>query len=336
MNHSPSSFLSHGISRAPSNDVVMKLTLQEFLMLQVVTATIEGFFFGLYTALFAFSTFFTLRKDLSNRTRYAMLAVSVIMYAISATHWSFVFATALRSLRIGNWAATVPEQMVILYLPRFNYILSDGIVLWRAWLLWDRRVMLFILPFLFLVCIFVFTIVDLIFMSGGLITYLMHHENTGNAFMWAILGFIVGTNLWATSLMFIRAWQHRRFLRSVFGNENAKSKAEKTLSFLVESGAIYLCYWVAVVTLGACRISWATYLDSSNTQIMGVYQTAIVVVISMRLSATDILSRPGGESRPYSTPIVFMPRPPTSQISEAGSKDSDTENGRKTKTRQDL
>ncbi|KAH9971920.1 hypothetical protein BGW80DRAFT_1317214, partial [Lactifluus volemus] len=35
-----------------------------------------------------------------------------------------------------------------------KFILSDGIVLWRAWILWDRRVMLFILPFLFLVCMF--------------------------------------------------------------------------------------------------------------------------------------------------------------------------------------
>ncbi|KAH9971921.1 hypothetical protein BGW80DRAFT_1317215 [Lactifluus volemus] len=112
--------------------------------------------------------------------------------------------------------------------------------------------------------------------------------------------------------MFIRAWQHRRFLRSIFDNENAKSKAEKTLFFLVESGAIYLCIWV------------------------GVYQTAIVVVISMRLSTTDILSRPGGESRPYSTPIVIMPRSPTLQISEAGLNDSDTENGRKMTSRQDL
>jgi hypothetical protein len=34
-----------------------------------------------------------------------------------------------------------------------KYILSDGIVLWRAWVLWDRRgrVMLFIMPILFLV-----------------------------------------------------------------------------------------------------------------------------------------------------------------------------------------
>jgi hypothetical protein len=38
--------------------------------------------------------------------------------------------------------------------------------------------------------------------------------------------------------------QHRRFLRSLLDKENAKSKAEKALAFLVESGVIYLCILV--------------------------------------------------------------------------------------------
>jgi hypothetical protein len=38
--------------------------------------------------------------------------------------------------------------------------------------------------------------------------------------------------------------QHRRFLRSLLDEESAKSKAEKALAFLVESGVIYLCIWV--------------------------------------------------------------------------------------------
>ncbi|KAH9972423.1 hypothetical protein BGW80DRAFT_372330 [Lactifluus volemus] len=336
MNHSPSSFRSHVISRAPSNDLVIKTTSRELFMLHLVSAMCEGFLFGLYTALFAFSTFFTLRKGLSNRTRNAMLAVSVVMYAISAIHWSFVFAIAIRMLRIGKLAATFPEQVTVAYLPRINFILNDGIVLWRAWLLWDRRVMLFILPFVFLVCTVVFTIVDLIYETDGLITHSMRYVNTGTAFGWAIWGLTIGTNIWATSFMFIRAWQHRRFLRSVLDKENAKSKAEKTLAFLVESGVIYICILVAYITIAAYGIVWETVLDRNLIQLVGIYPTAIVVVITMRLSATDILSRPGGVSRPYSTPIVFMPRSPTLQISEAGSNDSDTEDERKLTTRQDL
>ncbi|KAH9954813.1 hypothetical protein BGW80DRAFT_390077 [Lactifluus volemus] len=258
------------------------------------------------------------------------------MYSVSAIHWALAFATAIRSLRIGKFTSTVPEVIAVMCLPSINYILSDGIVLWRAWLLWDRRVVMLILPFLFLVCTLVFTIVDLIYQSDDLITHSMRHANTSRAFGWAILGLTVGTNLWATSLMFIRAWQHRRFLRSVLDKETAKSKAEKSLAFLVESGAIYLCIWVAFITILACRVSWVGVVDFSLNQLVGIYPTAIVVVITMRMSATDILSRPGSESCPYSMPIVFIPRSPTSQISEAGSNYSDTENGRNTKTRQDL
>ncbi|KAH9954810.1 hypothetical protein BGW80DRAFT_1566516 [Lactifluus volemus] len=305
-------------------------------MSQLVPAIVGTFFFGLYTALFAFSTFITLRKGLSTRARYALLAISVVMYTVSLIYSILTVTTAIRTLRIGKFIINFSEVVAISYLPRINFVLSDGIVLWRAWILWDRRTKLFILQFLFLVCIGVITIVDLVFISGGFVAYSAHHQKTESTLTWAILGFIAGTNLWATSLMFIRAWQHRRFLRSVFGNENAKSKAEKTLSFLVESGAIYLCLWVAYITLQARNSSWAAVLYAGIIQLVGIYQTAIVVVITMRMSATDILSLPGGESRPYLTPIVFMPRPPTSQISKAGSNDSDTENGRETKTRQDL
>ena len=38
--------------------------------------------------------------------------------------------------------------------------------------------------------------------------------------------------------------QHRRFLRSQFGNENGSSRAESALALLVESGAFYFCIWV--------------------------------------------------------------------------------------------
>jgi hypothetical protein len=52
----------------------------------------------------------------------------------------------------------------------------------------------------------VFTVVDIIFLSDWLITHSMHNANTVSAFWWAIWGLSVGTNFWATSFMFIRAW----------------------------------------------------------------------------------------------------------------------------------
>ncbi|KAH9980366.1 hypothetical protein BGW80DRAFT_496781 [Lactifluus volemus] len=335
MNHSPSPFQPHTISRAlGSNAQVMMATSPEPLVRHLLfPAMLEIFFFGLYTALFAFSTFIMLRNGRSNRMRNAMLAVSVVMYSVSAIHLTLFFAIAIRSLRIGKLTVMLPEAMAIAYLPMINYILSDGIVLWRAWVLWDRRVVLFILPSLFLVCTLVSTIVSAIYVYNSHITNLVRDAKLGQAFGVAIWGLTVGTNLWATSLMFIRAWQYRRFLRSVLDKENAKNKAEKTLAFLVESGAIYLCIWVAYITIAACGMDWVILLDKSLVQLVGIYPTAIVVVITMQMSAADILSRPGGESRSYPTPIVFTP---TSQFSEDSSNDSDTESWMKKTSRQDL
>ncbi|KAH9980363.1 hypothetical protein BGW80DRAFT_1556934 [Lactifluus volemus] len=338
MNRSLSSSQPHTTSRAPGNDTqVMMATSPERLLKQLlVPAMGESFFFGLYTALFAFSTFIMLRKGLSSRTRSAMLAMSVVMYAVSAIHWTLDFVIHIRWLRIGKLTTKPLDALAIAYLPMINYILSDGIVLWRAWILWDRRVVLFILPFLFLVCMLVATIVGATYVSDGIIIKSIRVRHTGHAFTWIIWGLTVGTNLWATSFMFIRAWQHRRFLRSVLNEENTKSKAEKTLAFLVESGAIYLCIWVAYITIMACSINWGIFLNKSLVHLVGIYPTAVVVIITMRLSAADILSRSGRESRRYSAPILFIPRSPSLQISEAGSNYSDTENGRKMTTRQDL
>ncbi|KAH9980389.1 hypothetical protein BGW80DRAFT_1442314, partial [Lactifluus volemus] len=183
-------------------------------------------------------------------------------------------------------------MMGVAYLPLINFILSDAIVLWRAWLLWDRRAVLFILPFLFLVCTVVATILDVILATDGFITHSMRKLNTGTAFGLVLLGLSIGTNLWATSFMFIRAWQHRRFLRSVFDKENAKSKAEKTLAFLIESGMIYICILVAVITTQTSSMVWVEVLNRIIVQLVGIYPMAIIVVITMRLSATDILSLP--------------------------------------------
>ncbi|KAH9980376.1 hypothetical protein BGW80DRAFT_1442307 [Lactifluus volemus] len=171
-------------------------------------------------------------------------------------------------------------------------------------------IVLFIVPFLFLVCTLVATIVSAIYMYDSYITNLVRDANMGQAFAVVTWGLTVGTNLWATSLMFIRAWQHRRFLRSVLDEETTKSKAEKTLAFLVESGAIYLCAWVAYITITACGVDWAIILDRGLVQLLRV--------------------PPLFDAYSVHAPVSNL------QISEAGLNDSDTENGRKMTTRQDL
>jgi hypothetical protein len=100
-----------------------------------------------------------------------MLAVSAVMYAVSAIHWTVNMAIAAKSLRYGTLLITPFETLVTVYLPTINvrhpsrlhlrrmliaakYILSDAIVVWRAWVVWgpSRRFTVFTPPILSLVC----------------------------------------------------------------------------------------------------------------------------------------------------------------------------------------
>jgi hypothetical protein len=49
-----------------------------------------------------------------------MLAVSVVMYSVSAIHWSFHFAIVIQWLRMEEYLPTFPESMAVVYLPTIN------------------------------------------------------------------------------------------------------------------------------------------------------------------------------------------------------------------------
>lgn len=101
-----------------------------------------------------------------------MLTVSAVMYAVSAVHWAMNMAVAATSMEMDRISMTSFEILVVIYLPTINvchplrlhlgrgvliaaqYILSDGIVVWRAWVLWgpSRRFIVFTPPLISLVC----------------------------------------------------------------------------------------------------------------------------------------------------------------------------------------
>ena len=106
-----------------------------------------------------------------------------------------------------------------------KYILGDGIVVWRAWVLWgpSRRFTLFTPPILSLVCMLgelkqfetLFSVdrsISVLAVVGAAFMYLSNaYQLNPEAAVSRHLGWSVGalslcTNLWATSLIFIRMW----------------------------------------------------------------------------------------------------------------------------------
>ncbi|KAI0269770.1 hypothetical protein BC834DRAFT_569945 [Gloeopeniophorella convolvens] len=276
----------------------------------------ETFFFGIYTALFVVSTVLLLSKQEQTRTRNLVAAASVTMYVVSATHWAIniaLLARAVRNNSVVEISVTPIEMIVTGYVPSISCVLGDAIVVWRAWVLWERRSDLFIPPILFLIGVIATTVTSsaLVFKSKSISRGTWQEDNIMNWLGWLICGFTVLTNLWATGLICVRAWQHRRFLRSLMGKSTPRTRAEKALAFLIESGVIYLCIWVVYIVVSLASPGGEFVLSPFITQIVGMYPTVIVIVVTMRLSTADVLSQASrSEQLAPTTPIVHMSRSP--------------------------
>ncbi|KAI9510611.1 hypothetical protein F5148DRAFT_557059 [Russula earlei] len=190
--------------RVPYLTYARDVTAPTFL-LPIAGLVCETFFFGVYSALFVFSTIFILHRRSPNRSRYAMLALSVVMYTVSAAHWALNVAETVGDLRAGRFLMASTREFLVVYLPSINYVLSDAIVLWRAWVLWNRRLPLFIPPLISLVCTFGVSIASATYFIEGFSKNSEHEERLSRYLGWSIWGSTIGTNIWATGLMFIRA-----------------------------------------------------------------------------------------------------------------------------------
>ncbi|KAH9003306.1 hypothetical protein EDB86DRAFT_2826481 [Lactarius hatsudake] len=212
---------------------------------------------GAYSTVFLYSSVLMLKRPTAPARNY-MLAVSAFMYAVSAAHWAMNMAVITRILRVGIDFMSPFERLVVVYLPTINmliaekYILSDGIVVWRALgVVGSESQIHRIHSSALLPRVHIRRRIHLSVLSAAGAAYLyigIEYESERDSAMsrylvWTIWGLSVGTNIWATGLIYIQIWQHRQFIRSLLGKGTATSTAEKVLIFMVESGALYLCIW---------------------------------------------------------------------------------------------
>jgi hypothetical protein len=90
-----------------------------------------------------------------------------------------------------------------------------------------------------------------------------------------------------------------------------------------------LFFRAIIIQLVVRFLSLRALSDEVNYCHQGIYPTAIFVVVTMRMSAADILSHPGPEIRRQPSAMVFARPPPTAQRSilvtaTGSSSDSDS------------
>ncbi|KAL1688341.1 hypothetical protein GGG16DRAFT_127253 [Schizophyllum commune] len=173
---------------------------------------------------------------------------------------------------------------------RFNYLVGDLIVVWRAWVVWpDSRTARFLL----VLCIcgsVVGTIINSVWQAQWTL-----QGDKGKSALTRTLTITVpllATNFVATVLMGIRLWTYRRNIKSSLGGQSRLNRVEGTLLALVETSFLYCALWVLFLVTGLQepvkgKINIYGVIQPAYHTIAGIYPTFIVLLVATKRSTAE-------------------------------------------------
>ncbi|KAI5887504.1 uncharacterized protein SCHCODRAFT_02638287 [Schizophyllum commune H4-8] len=293
---------------------------------QIKAISVEMAILGFHGALFLMSAYLLVQKGLrTSLARRWLLLMTTLMFAISIA--SVVCATDFYERSIDNYslddlpvdrAWMLRESLASNFGLRINLLLSDIIVVWRAWVLWPDTLW----PRLIMA-------VALFGSVGGVIVssiFLFLAKLTDIAFLdWLNTSPILTvplffTNIVACVMVGIKVWDYRQNVKAYIGNAgNHGASIERTLLLILESGVVYCVLWLFLLLSGIEVLS-----DDSNTVLLsvavsvaGLYPMIIIILVALEKSHTDTVFHPSAApSVSYpSEPLAFIATMPNGSVS---------------------
>ncbi|KAI0245594.1 hypothetical protein BJV78DRAFT_1287438 [Lactifluus subvellereus] len=202
-----------------------------------------------------------------------------------------------------------------------NYIITDGVVVWRTWVLCaDQSTAVLMIPVVTLIINFLFyaTAVGvratLLIVPGSFKAHRKsaHIPHVADV---TILCLSLLTNVLATSIIAVKVWKYRRSLSQVFGHK--PSPASRILSLLIESGMLYIV--IGVFSL----VSFFVYLPERTlvdiflpvaVQLAGMYPIAVLLLVHRAANHTSshafsTVVNIRREQPSHMEPMTFVPGP---------------------------
>ncbi|KAJ7575380.1 hypothetical protein C8J56DRAFT_976085, partial [Mycena floridula] len=256
----------------------------QILVQDFFSAIIMAFCYGVYVLLASLAMYHLLLKHNKTTATWALCALLTLIFLITTASFSLFVAicfkliigalienTELELLERLDIANTSTKQIVLAYgwlngdSNSLSLIFGDGIVVWRAWAIWDGRHSVIILPALTLLGTFALFLAHNILTTMTLISPDLYSGQVASLFIAGAIMSIV-TNLMAIILIGLKAYQHRKFMKNTIGS--GRSAAGKVLMFLTESGIVYIGLQIIDVFLAALDTTQGSALDDA-TQIWG-------------------------------------------------------------------
>ncbi|KAF7376461.1 hypothetical protein MSAN_00061700 [Mycena sanguinolenta] len=277
----------------------------------IVGIVLQTLFFGIYTVVAILSSRMLLKRGLKTLGNRVLFIMTLLVYLLSTAYWVYSFAHMVertmiffREHQVPNPSNLTPNDNLTKWSPLFNaimlvnYIFSDVVVVWRAWILtyagWEnyRKYLCVTIGFLVLSTLSVagvisFRIVTQIVAPYGQVPQSFNYLVEGiNVLQISNLGFSLLSNLSATAVVGATAWRYRRSIRTAFADKK-KTTTHQILILMVESGILYCISSLAVLISSFIRLPNGTLGDiftPINVQIAGAYPSVVLLLVSTQSS----------------------------------------------------
>ncbi|KAI9456051.1 hypothetical protein BJY52DRAFT_1151321 [Lactarius psammicola] len=302
------------ILRRPGNIMVSDNVFHQrgiTLLYRTSNLLIQSILYGVYASLIPVSTYIMIQKGLHSLSQKILFGITVFMFSLSTAYLAVSMADLI--ILIKTWYLFVglsesagtrspTETLLVLFnaLAPINYALTDGVVVWRAWIICrDESRKLLMAP----IGMLVLTMLGVTVTIGVRVFVILDPVNrdkdrladTIDIFQEITLISSLFTNILGTGVISLKAWRYRRWIVTDLQRVvNKRTKAERVLALLVESGVLYIFSGAMLVVSCLIRLPGSHFvLESLYSQaavhLAGMYPVIVVILVSREASMDKTL-----------------------------------------------
>ncbi|KAK0189543.1 hypothetical protein F5146DRAFT_629836 [Armillaria mellea] len=251
------------------------------VLYNTIRLTCQTLVYGMYIIIMSICSYVMLKRGLRSRSRISLFCMLVFMFSLSTAYWILslyqivliITTSFVHDIPLDEIAFTPgrDEQNVMNALVLLNYVLTDGVVVWRAWVLCrDEYSKSLILPLIFL-CLTLLSVLVTIGLRVTLTALTINghtisaHSSSSRALDYYQVANVVLsllTNVFSTSIVGIKARRHRHWVSSELQMKQRNiTVAERVFTLLAESGIIYCLAGIMLLIATTIQLPFGTLGD---------------------------------------------------------------------------
>ncbi|KAF9059328.1 hypothetical protein BDP27DRAFT_1341675 [Rhodocollybia butyracea] len=246
-------------------------------------------FYGIYTMLFTISTYLMVKQGVDSFSRKLLLGLTVFMYTLTTMYTVVSIANLMQVIQksLLGFSISNPINLPLIgALFLVNYILTDGVVVWRAWVMCRSEYTIPLFVCIFFLCCAIAS--EMCSIAIRITISVISSAQTVTALNRAIditqvsgLGLSLLTNLIATATVLVKAWHLRRMF---FSSRPHRPNTSRILVLIVESGVLYSISLITTLVASIIHLPTRGTLGDLytpvNLQLAGIYPLVVLIMVN--------------------------------------------------------